>query len=161
MAGGPAAAAAPGAAGPELEGSPSSGPSPAFPSPRSPLAGTSHDAKLAVHRFVRTCVEVLSGHRPPAHLRRLSLPTVAAEVVAEGLSAARRVAALRKAAAAPGRRPPRRPSPVAVVRLRLCEPRAGAVEAAVALVTGDRTWALALRMELHHESWHATTLRLL
>ena len=50
---------------------------------------------------------------------------------------------------------------MAVIRLRLCEPRPGAVEAAVALVTGDRTWAMALRMELHHQAWSATTLRLI
>ena len=128
---------------------------------RSPIAGASHDAKLAVHRFVRVCVEVLSGHRPPAHLRRLSLPAQAADVVAEGLSAVRRVAALRRAACRPGRRPPRRIPPVAVIRLRLCEPRPGAVEAAVALVTGDRTCAMALRLELHQDAWHATTLRVL
>jgi hypothetical protein len=124
------------------------------------VAGASQEAKLAVNRFVRMCVEVLNGHRPPAHLRHLSRPEEAAGVVAQGLAAARRVSELRKAAVPPGRRQPRRAPPVAVVRLRLCEPRPGAVEAAVALVTGDRTWALALRLELHHQGWAATTLRL-
>jgi hypothetical protein len=124
------------------------------------VAGASQEAKLAVHRFVRLCVEVLNGHRPPAHLRQFSRPEEAAGVVAQGLAGARRVAELRKAAH-PVRRPPRRPSPVAVIRLRLCEPRPGAVEAAVALVTGDRTWAMALRMELHQQAWSATTLRLI
>jgi hypothetical protein len=33
------------------------------------------------------------------------------------------------------------------------------VEAAVLLVTGDRTWALAIRMERHQQSWAATALR--
>jgi Family of unknown function (DUF6459) len=119
------------------------------------------DAKAAVHRFVRLCLEVLNGYRPAAHLRRLSLPSEAAGVVAQALAGAQRVAGLRKAAQAAGRRASRRPSPAAVVRLRLCEPRPGAVEAAVALVTGERTWALALRLELHHDSWAATTLRLI
>ena len=128
---------------------------------RSVVAGASHDAKLAVHRFVRLCVEVLNGHRPPAHLRRLSVPAEAAAVVSQALSGSHRVAALRSAATAPPRRPPRRPPPVAVIRLRLCEPRPGAVEAAAALVIGDRTWAMALRMELHQEAWSATTLRLI
>jgi hypothetical protein len=123
------------------------------------VAGASHEAKLAVHRFVRLCVEVLNGHRPPAHLRQLSRPAEAAAVVSQALSGARRVADLRRAT--PSRRPPRRPAPVAVVRLRLCEPRPGAVEAAVALVTGERTWAMALRMERHDESWSATALRLI
>ena len=57
--------------------------------------------------------------------------------------------------------PPRRVAPVAVIRLRLCEPRPGAVEAAVAIVAGDRTWALALRLELHQQAWAATILRLI
>ncbi|WP_328465419.1 Rv3235 family protein [Actinoplanes sp. NBC_00393] len=143
---------------------PSDGPR-ALPGPRTDpappvVAGASSDAKLAVRRFVHLCVEVLNGYRPPAHLRRLALPAEAASVVAEGLAGARRVAALR-AAKKVGARPPRRPVPVAVLRLRLCEPRPGAVEAAVALVTGERTWAMALRMELHQKSWAATALRLI
>ncbi|MGX6601969.1 Rv3235 family protein [Micromonosporaceae bacterium Da 78-11] len=128
---------------------------------RTVVAGASTDAKLAVRRFVHLCVEVLNGYRPPAHLRHLSLPAEAAGVVAQGLAGAQRVAALRKALQAPGRRPARRPPPVAVIHLRLCEPRPGAVEAAVALVTGERTWAMAVRLELHHESWCATTLLLI
>jgi Family of unknown function (DUF6459) len=133
----------------------------ARPRTRPVVAGTSTDAKAAVHRFVRLCVEVLNGYRPAAHLRRFSLPAEAAGIVAQGLAAAQRVASLRKAAQAAARRPLRRPSPAAVIRLRLCEPRPGAVEAAVALVTGDRTWALALRLELHQETWAATALRLI
>ena len=129
---------------------------------RSVVAGASHEAKLAVNRFVRLCVEVFNGHRPPHHLRHVSLPADAANVVAQAQSAVRRIAANRKAARSPARHhPPRRPPAVAVIRLRLCEPRPGAVEAAVALVTGERTYALALRMELHQDSWAATTLRLI
>lgn len=124
------------------------------------VAGASGDAKLAVRRFVSMWVEVLNGYRPAAHLRRLALPVEAAGVVAEGLAGSRRVAELRRAHRGPQRRG-RQAAPVAVRRLRLCEPRRGAVEAAVLLVTGERTWALALRMELHQESWRATTLRLI
>ncbi|MFI5890834.1 Rv3235 family protein [Actinoplanes sp. NPDC051513] len=141
---------------------PSSGPASGPPARRPVIvAGASHDAKLAVHRFVRMCVEVLNGHRPPAHLRRLAVPADASAVVAQGLIGARRVAQLRRAAQGPGRRPGRRPAPVAVIQLRMCEPRPGAVEAAVALVTGERTWAMALRLELHQQSWCATILRLI
>jgi uncharacterized protein DUF6459 len=129
--------------------------------PRTVVAGASADAKLAVRRFVQLCVEVLNGYRPPAHLRRLARPAEAADVVAQGVAGARRVATLRQAIQAAGRRPPRRPPPVAVLRLRLCEPRPGAVEAAVTLITGERTWAMALRMELQHQAWSATTLRLI
>jgi hypothetical protein len=106
-------------------------------------------------------VEVLNGYRPAAHLRRLALPGDAVGVVAQASAAARRVAELRRAARGPraGDRHGRRPEPVAVLKLRLCEPRPGAVEAAVLLVTGDRTWALAVRLERHQQSWAATALR--
>jgi hypothetical protein len=126
---------------------------------RPAVAGVSTDAKIAVHRFVRHCVEVLNGYRPPAHLRRLALPAEAATIVAQGLAGARRVASLRKGTSS--RRPSRRPSAAAVMRLRLCQPSTGAVEAAAALVTAERTWALALRLELHHDTWSATALRLI
>ena len=49
---------------------------------------------------------------------------------------------------------------MAVLKLQLSHPRAGAVEATILLVTGERTWAMALRMELHEQTWAATTLRL-
>ena len=124
------------------------------------VAGASGDAKLAVRRFVHLCVEVLNGYRPPAHLRRLSAPADAADVVAQGLAGARRVAELRTAGRGAARRS-RRVPPVAVLRLRLCEPRPGAVEAAVALMTGERTWAMALRLELRQQSWCATALTLI
>jgi len=129
------------------------------PAIRTVVSGVSADAKLAVRRFVKLCVEVLNGYRPPAHLRRLAQPREAAAVVAEGLSGAQRVARVRRASS--DRRRPHRPAPVAVLRLRLCEPRAGAVEAAVVLMIGDRAWAMALRLELHETSWMATTLRLI
>jgi hypothetical protein len=133
---------------------------PAVPRPAPPVvAGASGDAKLAVRRFVSMCVEVLNGYRPAAHLRRMSLPKEAAGVVAQGLVGAQRVGEMRRAV--PHRRAARQPGPVAVLKLRLCEPRPGAVEAAVLLVTGERTWAMALRMELHQQSWCATTLRLI
>jgi hypothetical protein len=107
------------------------------------------------------CVEVLNGYRPAAHLRRLALPMEAAGVVAQGVSGARRVAELRRAARGGGSRRAMRPGPVAVLRIRLCEPRPGAVEAAVLLITGERTWAMAVRLELHQQNWAATVLRLI
>nr|WP_281179068.1 Rv3235 family protein [Actinoplanes rectilineatus] len=127
---------------------------------RAVVAGASGDARLAVRRFVHLCVEVLNGYRPAAHLRRLSLPSQAADVVAQGVAGARRVAAVRTSRRSGARRA-LRPAPVAVLKLRLCEPRPGVVEAAVALVTGDRTWAMALRLELHQQTWCATVLRLI
>lgn len=124
------------------------------------VAGASAEAKHAVARFVRMCVEVLNGYRPAAHMRRLAVPTEAATIVAQVMATAHRVTQMRRGMQSLTKRTSRRPLPVAVVRLRLCEPRPGAVEAAFALVLGDRTWAMALRMEEHHQSWSATTLRL-
>jgi hypothetical protein len=123
--------------------------------------GVSGDAKLAVRRFVSASVEVLNGYRPANHLRRLAQPREAAAVVAQAIAGAGAVAAGRRSTAA-GRAARRgRPAPVAVIRLRLCEPRRGAVEAAVILMIADRVRAMALRLELHDESWLATTLRIL
>jgi Family of unknown function (DUF6459) len=133
----------------------------ARPGGASAFAGASGDAHLAVRRFVRMCVEVLNGYRPATHLRRLTLPREAQVVVAQGVAGARRVAELRRAVARHGDRRGRRPGPVGVLRLRLCEPRSGAVEAAVLLLTGERTWAMALRLELHQRAWAATALRLI
>src|SRR5687768_640702 len=66
--------------------------SPRHPAPppvrRTVVTGASAEARLAVRRFVSTCVEVLNGHRPAAHLRRLSQPREAATVVAQGLAGA-------------------------------------------------------------------------
>jgi hypothetical protein len=108
-----------------------------------------------VRRFVHLAVEVLNGHRPAAQLRRLAHPMDASRVVAQAVTGAHRVNQMRRTASV------HRPSPVAVRGLHLCEPRSGAVEAAVLLETGERTWAMALRLELHHEGWAATVLRLI
>ena len=149
---------------PGLEG-PARAPAPVpagapFPAGAPVTAGASGDAKLAVRRFVHLCVEVLNGYRPAAHLRRLASPKEAAGVVSQAVAGTSRVAELRRETR-PGHRRDRSPGPVGVIRLRLCEPRPGAVEAAVLLVTGERTWAMALRLELHQECWRATTLRLI
>lgn len=202
-------------------------PDPPQPDPRCRQpSGTTGEAKLAVRRFVQMCVEVLNGYRPAAHLRSLTLPTVAADIVAQAVAGVSRVAEIRRAAtttprsspgiragrsalatgatptahgtssvtpsppalpsrSAPAGRTPlaatqpapaaarrasvgrgrdrhdRHPRPVGVLSSHLCEPRPGAVEAAVTLVTAGRTWAMALRLEVHNESWRATTMRLI
>jgi hypothetical protein len=126
---------------------------------------------MAVQRFMGMCLEVLNGYRPAAHLRRLSLPTEAAGVIAQAVAGAKRVAERRRSAAAAhrGRTQPviaaaNRPTNPAIAKIRnvlACQPRADAVEATVVLATGERTWALALRLELHNQGWAATVLRML
>ncbi len=121
--------------------------------------GTGTEARLAVRRFVQACVEVFDGHRPAAHLRRLALPREAPAVVAQGLVAAQRVADVRRDLQKHTRQ--RRTVALTVAQLNLCEPRPGAVEAAVVLLCPARAWALALRLERHDTAWLATVLRLI
>lgn len=140
----------------------STGPRPTAPAPSTPSpchSGVSPDARLAVRKFISSCVEVLNGYRPAAHLRKLAHPREAATVVAHGVTAAHRVAEARREAGSPPRT--RRPAPVAVIKVSLCEPRPGAVEAAAVLMIGERTWAMAIRLELHDDAWLATVMRLL
>lgn len=50
---------------------------------------------------------------------------------------------------------------VDVMKFHFCEPRPGAVESTILLLTGERTWAMALRMELQGRRWMAAAMRLL
>ncbi|GAA0796506.1 Rv3235 family protein [Spirilliplanes yamanashiensis] len=146
--------------------------SPAGPPPI--VAGPSAEARQAVRRYVAVLVEVLNGYRPPAHLRPLCRPVEAAEIIAHTRAAMHRIAEAKRALATAGRAGPRRPAPhrvadrhgrrpdpAAVLRLRLCEPRPGSVEATVLLVTAARTWALALRLDGGPHTWAASVARLL
>ncbi len=126
--------------------------------PSFPLAPT--EARTAVRRFVAVLTEVLNGYRPPAHLRHWCRPLVATTVIAQARAAQHRIGETRPRRVTRDRHG-RRPDPVAVIRMRLCEPRSGAVEATVLLATGVRTWALALRLEEDEQGWATTVARLL
>ncbi len=178
----PAAGSSAGSVGHDTSG-PHRAPAPCPTGPASPppvVAGPSAQARQAVRRFVAVLVEVLNGYRPPAHLRPLCRPVEAAEIIAQARAAIHRMAEARRAPSRPpgsGPRPSapaatrtvhrtadrhgRRPDSAAVLRLRLCEPRPGSVEATVVLVTGARTWALALRLEGGPDAWAATVARIL
>jgi hypothetical protein len=136
------------------------------------VAGASVEARRSVHRFVGAFTEVVNGYRPASHLRQLAHPGDAPVIVAQARAAGDRIAEWRRAApgagGAAGRSAARSAArhgrgfaPVAVLKLRLCEPRPGAVEATVLLVVGGRTWALALRLECCQGTWAATVARLL
>ena len=121
--------------------------------PPAALATATPEATRAAHRFVRTFLEILNGYRPPGQLRPLSDPAVASRVAAELARAAQRVG--------PVRRRSTRPS-VQLRRLRVCEPRTGAVEAAVVVAgPAGSSWAMALRLEHRRGSWFCTTLQVL
>ncbi|WP_262286559.1 Rv3235 family protein [Micromonospora sp. MA102] len=118
--------------------------------PTAALVTATPEAARAAHRFVRTFLEIANGYRPPGQLRPLCLPEAAARVTAELTRAARRVG------------PPRRRATRPVLhlrRLRVCEPRTGAVEAAAVLAgTGGASWAIALRLEHRRGTWLCTVL---
>lgn len=120
-------------------------------------AGASSPVQAAAMRFVAACLEVMNGYRPVAHLRRLTAPAEFTAIAEEMIRALRRVSGSR------GARPPTRspaPSSVRLRDLRTCEPRDGAIEAAAVLGHGDRSWALALRLERRPAGWLCTTVRL-
>ncbi|WP_414685425.1 Rv3235 family protein [Micromonospora robiginosa] len=121
--------------------------------PVSALATASPEAARAAHRFVRTFLEIVNGFRPPGQLRPLCLPETAAQVSAELTRAARRVTPVRRRAARPA---------LHLRRLRVCEPRAGAVEAtAVFTGTGGTSWAIAVRLEHRRGTWLCLVLNVL
>lgn len=121
--------------------------------PATALATATPDATRAAHRFVRTFLEIVNGYRPPGQLRPLCLPEAATGVANELTRASRRLG--------PARRRATRPA-LQLRRLRTCEPRTGAVEAAAVLTgAGGASWAIALRLEHRRGSWLCTVLDVL
>ncbi len=121
--------------------------------PAAALVTATPEATRAAHRFVRTFLEIVNGYRPPGQLRPLCVPDAAAQVATELARAARRVV--------PARRRTARPV-LQLRRLRVCEPRAGAVEAAAVLAgAGGTSWAIALRLEHRRGTWLCTILDVL
>ncbi|WP_189192761.1 Rv3235 family protein [Micromonospora fulviviridis] len=121
--------------------------------PPAALVTATPEAARAAHRFVRTFLEIVNGYRPPGQLRPLCLPEAAARVSAELTRAARRVGPVRRRTARPV---------LQLRRLRVSEPRAGAVEAAAVLAgAGGVSWAIALRLEHRRGTWLCTVLDVL
>ncbi|WBC14148.1 Rv3235 family protein [Micromonospora sp. WMMA1998] len=111
------------------------------------------EAARAAHRFVRTFLEIVNGFRPPGQLRPLCLPEAVSRVSAEVSRAARRVTPVRRRTSRPA---------LHLLRLRVCEPRAGAVEATAVFVgSGGVSWAVALRLEHRRGNWFCLVLDVL
>ncbi|WP_434742990.1 Rv3235 family protein [Micromonospora sp. SH-82] len=131
----------------------------ASPGPADPLSGgLDHDdvdpqAFRVAHRFVAMCLEILNGYRPPGQIRPLAAPgqaTIVAQQLARG---AARSGPVKRRSTRPG---------VRLRRLRVCQPRPTAVEAAAVLGTTTGTsWAMALRLEQQRGTWLCTTIQVL
>ncbi|WP_433267084.1 Rv3235 family protein [Micromonospora vinacea] len=114
---------------------------------------TAPEATRAAHRFVGTCLEVVNGYRSPTQVRALLDPARAGDLLTELARASGR--------AGPSRRRTGRPL-VRLLRLRVCEVREAAVEAAAVLTgAGGRSWAMALRLEHRRGRWLCTALHVL
>nr|WP_307856181.1 Rv3235 family protein [Micromonospora sp. C32] len=121
--------------------------------PTSALASATPEGARAAHRFVRTFLEIVNGFRPPGQLRPLCLPEAVGPVTAELTRAARRVTPVRRRTARPA---------LLLRRLRVCEPRAGAVEATAVFVgAAGASWAVALRLERRRGTWLCLVLDVL
>jgi hypothetical protein len=132
--------------------------------------GAGHTAAGAAHRFLAACVEVLGGYRPPAHLRGLCAPEEFAAITLQltgrhgAQLAGRSPLTPRPATGAPPLSPRAGqvgPGSLAVRRVVVCEPRPGVAEVAVVLTRRDRSWAMALRLELRGQRWCCTHLRVI
>ncbi|MEU1751205.1 Rv3235 family protein [Micromonospora matsumotoense] len=129
-------------------------PRPGHPAaPPLPLPATATpEATRAAHRFVSTCLEILNGYRPPGQIRALVEPGCTVEVTEQLARAASRTPPVRRRSTRPA---------VHLRRLRVCEPRAAAVEVAAVVTAGGRTWAMALRLEHRRGTWLCTTLQVI
>jgi Family of unknown function (DUF6459) len=115
------------------------------PGPTRPLVPV--PAKPWIARLVQALNEVLAGDRPLAQLAPYLAPAVYAAMD-------------RRLSSAPCRRPGRRHPAVPTVRcLRVCEPRPGVAEVAAVVRRGERTKAMALRLEATNGRWRCTALQ--
>jgi hypothetical protein len=101
-------------------------------------------------RIVRSLLEVMTGLRPAPQVVRWTTPEVYAVVARRGALVARR--------AAEGRGQRTR-HPVAIQRVRVCEPADGVAEAAVVVRHGPRVRAVAVRLVGQDGRWRVTAVQ--
>lgn len=107
--------------------------------------------RAAALRFVGAFLEVINGHRPPAHLR----PLIG---VHESLVLMDELAGALAAVFGPRGRPTR---VYRLRRLRTCQPHEDAIEAAAVLGDASHARALAARLDRRPAGWQCTAFRLL
>lgn len=130
-------------------------PAPPPPIPQVAIAGASPDCHTAALRFLNVCLELYNGFRSPAQMRPLIAIPQAVEVLDELARGLRRVTEMR-------RRRPGTDNRVRRTQLRTCEPRPGVAEVTAILNDGNRTWALAYRLErLATAGWRCVFFRAL
>lgn len=123
---------------------------PFFARQRTPSAALP-DPKSWSGRYVQSLVEVLSGDRPVAQLLRWTHETVYSEVQHHVRMLTRSMPVANRGR---GRRNPSR-----VQSVHVCEPSDGIVEASVHVRHGNRSRAVALRLEGLDGRWRCTALQ--
>ncbi|HLV58296.1 MAG TPA: Rv3235 family protein [Natronosporangium sp.] len=142
-----------------LEGGRRHRPTPPSPPPRRqpvvPLA-----TRREAARFLNACLEIWNGYRPATHIRALCEPVDALAIEREMAEAVRRLSTVTS----------RLRCRVVVRRVRVCQPRTGAMEISAVIGTAgrgsepsprERAWAAAFRLEQRHGRWHCRLARLL
>ncbi|MGC5287002.1 Rv3235 family protein [Micromonospora sp. DT231] len=124
---------------------------------------TAPEATRAAHRFVGSCLEVINGYRSPTQVRALLDPVRADDLLTELARAGELLTESVRTSGRAGSPRRRAGRPLArLLRLRVCEPREAAVEAAAVLTgAGGRSWAMALRLEHRRGRWLCTALHIL
>ncbi len=125
------------------------------------------ESRLAAQRFVGICVEVLNGFRPITHLRPLATPVDYATITNQLTRRAVRTRMDRACTAggnrsvSAGRAAASATAGVALLRIRVCEPRTGVAEAAVVLAHGEAVFAMAVRLEHRRGRWCCALLQVI
>lgn len=99
-----------------------------------------------VSQMAQALVEVMAGNRPLQQVSRWTSPEVYASVS--------------RRAALSTRRDVRRRRSALVLRVRVCEPVDGVIEACAVVVEGDRVRALAMRLSGIDRRWVVTVLQM-
>jgi Family of unknown function (DUF6459) len=132
---------------------------------------------MATRLFLATCLEIVGGYRPVAHLRPLCRPERFSDIANHvtgrvpnptGRFRGRAYGVVRApTTAAPGSQRPAVPADylpgerVHLRRMQASQAGAGAIEVAVVLTRRDQVWAMAFRMEEWRGRWLCSCVEVL